>query len=291
MPTNILTKNDAIVEYNNKVMGTNRIKYPTYVTTLAGNNTDHYTGQLKTSAKKTISYDVTGKFPEDLLAETLKAASNTLPQANAAPKEFTYYREPKVVEFVLSNIQSVDTTNIEAGILNRLLMQYDLEAWAGSNGNTGIWTNDNAVELDPTVKTISSASDVLAVVGSLLTEMAIYHGVREANYPEITLSYTPDIAALLKKPIGTTTSLGGTLLSQAYEGMKREEVPSLLGADSHISLTYRPSANFHHGGMPAVYSTEDGAHGLSKSILFAYETAAMELEAKGAYCYQKTKVS
>ncbi len=245
--------------------------------------------QLRQASVIHINYDVTGSFPEQKFAEALTPATTELAQAHAKPIEFKYHRQPTHVEFSLSNMQDVSDVNINAGILNRMLMQYDFEQFHGAHGNAGMFNNDKSVQHDSVAVEIGTIADVFAVVEALYLEMSVL-GVTEADYPNITLSYSSDVAALLRKPItissGSITT-GRSELSTAYSGMVQKEVPNVLQAGSHISLAYRPAITNHRASLPGIYSKANGdVHGLTQVTLFTYESAANEIESKGTYVYQ-----
>ncbi|KIP71397.1 hypothetical protein SN11_16805 [Vibrio harveyi] len=293
MATNIVVKSKVERKYNAKVMGSNKITYLPYTANLAANDENYSDGKLKQATTISISYDVAGKFPEQKFAEALTPATTELAQAHALESQFAYHRQPTHVEFTLSNMQDVNDVNINAGILNRMLMQYDYEHFHGSYGNAGMFKNENSIELDTTAVSITSIQDVFVMIESLYTEMAAKLGLTESDYGSITLSYTSDIAAIIRKPIvvsGTSVTTGKVQISAAYEGMNQKEVPSILQTGSHMSMTYRPNVTNHHGSIPGIYSKANGdAHGLTQKTLFTYETASNEIEGKGAYVYQKTE--
>lgn len=294
MATNVVCASKVERRYNAKIMGSNKRTYVPYTANLAGTDENYSDGKLKQASIIHINYDVTGKFPEEKFAEALTPATTEFAQAHARPIEFQYHRQPTHVEFRLSNMQDVNDVNINAGILNRLLMQYDYEHFHGAYGNAGMMTNKNAVEADSTVVGVSDLSGVLTVVGALYEEMAMYLGIGEAEHTQMTLSYTSDIAAIMRKPItasGGDVVTGKSAVMRAYDNIVFKEVPTHLGAESHISLAYRPSINNHHGSVPGIYSQELKDHKLVQKSLFTYESAANEIESKGAYCYQKTETA
>ncbi|HIF5796788.1 hypothetical protein [Vibrio parahaemolyticus] len=295
MATNIVVKSKVERKYNARVMGSNKLTYIPYTPNLAANDINYSDGKLKQASTISINYDVAGKFPEQKFAEALTPATTELAQAHAKEVSFTYHRQPTHVEFTLSNMQDVSDVNINAGILNRMLMQYDYEHFHGAHGNAGMFNNSNSVELDSTVVAIASMAEVFKVIEALYSQMAVELGVTEADYPNITLSYTSDIASIIRKPLvisGDSVTTGKTQISSAYAGMVQKEVPSVIRTGSHISLTYRPAVNNHHGSIPGIYSKADGdAHGLTQKTLFTYESAANEIEGYGAYVYQKTSTA
>lgn len=292
MATNILAKSKVERQYNAKIMGSNKLSYIPYTSNLAGDKVNHFDGKLRQSSVVYINWDVaSGKFPEEQLADALTPATTNLAQVSGKEVEFAYHRQPFHVEFTLSNMQDVNDVNINAGILNRLLMQYDYAAFHGSNGNLGMFENPNSIELDTSPVATDDLAAIITVIDSLLSEMAIKYGIRESEYPNITLSYTSDVAAIIRKPITMAAGniiTGKSTIQSTYGGMRHEEVPPVLGAESHISLAYRPGINNHAGALPALYSSANGdAHGLTKKNLFIFDSSANEIEGKGAYVYQK----
>ncbi|MGD1335044.1 hypothetical protein ACP6H1_21755 [Vibrio harveyi] len=293
MATNIVVKSKVERKYNAKVMGSNKLTYMPYTASLASDDTNYSDGKLRQASVISINYDVAGKFPEQKFAEALTPATTELAQAHAKETQFTYHRQPTHVEFTLSNMQDVNDVNINAGILNRLLMQYDYEHFHGAYGNSGLFKNPNSIEYDDKVVEVNSMAEVFAIIEALYVEMSTQLGVTEADYPNITLSYSSDVATIIRKPLviaSTSVTTGKTQIASAYPNMVQKEVPNVLNAGSHISMTYRPNVNNHHGSIPAIFSKADGdAHGLTQKTLFTYESASNEIEGKGAYVYQKTQ--
>ncbi|GLT13900.1 hypothetical protein [Vibrio algivorus] len=288
MRTNLVCKSKVERKYNTQVMGSNKITYTPYTAGLAANEQNYSDGKLRQGSVIHIGYDVSGDFPEQKFAEALTPATTELAQAHAKSVEFGYHRQPSHIEFSLSNLQDVSDVNINAGILNRMLMQYDYEHFHGKYGNAGMFNNEKSIQLDSTVFEISSITDVFTIIESLYQEMGIL-GITEADYPNITMSYSSDVAALIRKPIaisGSSITTGRNEIQSAYSGMVLKEVPMHLQAGQHISLTYRPAITNHHASLPGIYSKEEGDHGMHMKTLFTYESASNEIEAKGAYVYQ-----
>lgn len=288
MRTNLVCKSKVERRYNTQVMGSNKITYNPYTASLAANEQNYSDGKLRQGSVIHIGYDVAGEFPEQKFAEALTPATTELAQAHAKSMEFNYQRQPSHIEFSLSNLQDVSDVNINAGILNRMLMQYDYEHFHGKYGNAGMFNNDKSIQLDSTVFEISSIADVFTIIESLYQEMGIL-GITEADYPNITMSYSSDVAALIRKPIavsGSSITTGRNEIQSAYSGMVLKEVPMHIQAGQHISLAYRPAITNHHASLPGIYSKEEGDHGMYMKTLFTYESASNEIEAKGAYVYQ-----
>ncbi|CAH1521286.1 Whole genome shotgun sequence [Vibrio owensii] len=290
MRTNLVCKSKVERRYNAKVVGSNKLTYVPYTPSLAANEENYSDGQLRQSEILHINYDVTGAFPEKQFAQALTPTTTELAQAHAKPIEFSYKRQPTHVEFSISNLQDVSDVNINAGILNRMLMQYDYEMFNGKYGNAGMFNSANSVEVDDQVFAISTIADVFIVIEALHAEMSIL-GITESDYPRITLSYSSDVAALLRKPISVSSgamTTGRSEIAAAYPNMTQKEVPNVLGAGSHLSLAWRSGITNHHASLPGIYSKQEGDHGLSMKTLFTYESAANQIEEKAGYVYQKT---
>lgn len=294
MATNIITKGKVERKYNGAVMGSNKLTYNPYTSNLAANTVSYYDGKLRQSSVVHINYDLNGKFPEEEFAEALTPSSTEYTQASGREVEFSYHRQPVHVEFTLSNMQEVNDVNINAGILNRMLMQYDREHFLGKFGNAGMFNNKNSIEHDSSKPIpVNNLSELIALIDVLYNEMSTYYGIRESEYPSITLSYSSDVASIIRKPITTSSDnvvTGKSVVNETYKGMTHEEVPTIIGAGSHVSLTYRPAINNHRSALPGIYSHANGdAHGLTKKTLFTYESAANEVEGKGGYVFQRTE--
>lgn len=288
MATNVLSRNEAAVEQNNAVTGSNRLRYMGYVNHLIGGEINKSTGQLEESTTKQVEYDVLQKFPDDILAEVLKSSATEFPQVQAQGKEFKYCKTALVVEFVLSNIQGIkNTSNIEAGILNQLLMQYDAQTYTGALGNYGFTDNPNKVEL--AAQDMTTAAGITAAIGLALKEMKKI-GIRKTDYNQIAVGISTEIADIWDQvDAGNANGMTiGNIVEAAYPDISFDEIPEVISdqmglANGYLEVAYRPMIEIWHGARPAIYDTEERRYGLEKGTLFAFETAGIKIEEKGAY--------
>lgn len=294
MSTNVVSRPREVLRMNDEIAGANRLRYSPYASRLAGtgNQTDYWDGKFKQERHVIVNFDVAAdNFVGTTLAEALTPATTEFAQAHARPKEFAYNRTPLTVEVRLSNLQDTPLLNIKAGMIRRLDQEFDNLILTGGYGNAGLWELPESVELDSTEPMIiSNYSDISTIVALMFAQAQNCFGM-EPPASEVTLSVTPFVMGILRTPIPSLNMTGLSALKQAYEDITIETVPIGAGLAEHISMAVRPMINLHHGLLPELYNEEETEHGLGKSLLFAFETAALELEDLGAYIYQKVQIS
>lgn len=280
MTTNILTKDQEIVEINNAVVGSARLRYNPYIRHCIGNEDDHYDGQLREKIHKTVDYVVAQGFPEDKFAEAITSAATEFAQAQGKTVSSVYNRLPIVIEFVVSELQDVSVNNVYAGILNNMLKQFDRLAYNGGYGNKGINGNANVTIL-PTVS-VTDVPSILSAVSKGYAELRKV-GVRKSDYSGVAVGMTSGVASFLDSNMIETES-GMSLLENTYKDSEIDEIPvTVYGITTeYIELYFRPMITIEHGAVPSVYSQESRNHGLDMSTLFAFESMAIKIEEKGA---------
>lgn len=280
MPANILYRNDEMLESNNAIYGTNKVRYMPFINKIIGSEVNHSNGQLGEMTIKEIGYDLTQKFPESKLAEVIKATSTELAQANAHSREFSYTKTVLGVEFIMSNLKNANMSNVEAGILNELNKQYDVDGYSGSLGNKGVSNN-------PMLVTHSQAIDVTDIdklISAISTGRKLlkeWLDITDGDFANVLMGYSSGVSDVLDQKSGDVT--GRKMITETFPTMQMEEMPKFItGANQYIEFYYKPMLKMHHGAAPSKYNTESGAHGLSSSSLFVYESVGIEAEAKGA---------
>lgn len=282
MPTNILYKDSLMEEENNRIYGSNRIRYIPWVNRIVGAEVNKSSGRLEEANYKQVNYDVLQRFPQDKVAEAIKASSTELAQIDAKPGEFNYNRLPVGVEFVMSNLKQANMANVEAGIINELNKQFDNEAYVGSYGNTGIDNNPN--KIDHASVAVSDMKTFLQAVNSGIQGMKNALGLTDSDLNNVLVGYTSKVSETLNNIYADSTT-GRKIFDDTFPALAKDEIPAALydaSTTQYIELYYRPMLTQHHGSAPGLYNREPGKHGLSQSSLFTYETVAVEAEAKGA---------
>lgn len=270
-------------EQNDRIYGSNRIRYMPWVNKIVGAEVNKSSGRLEEANYKQVNYDVLQRFPLDKVAEAIKASSTELAQVDAKPGEFNYNRLPVGVEFVMSNLKQANMANVEAGIINELNKQFDNEAYVGSYGNTGIANNPNMITASAPIA-VSDMKTFLGAVNTALQGMKDALGLTDSDMGEILIGYTSKVSALLNNIYADSTT-GRKIFNDTYPEPSKDEIPQSLydgKTIQYIELYYRPMLTQHHGAAPGLYNREPGKHGLSQSSLFTYESVAIEAEAKGA---------
>lgn len=279
MSTNILYRDDEQLRSNDAIYGTNKVRYMPWIHRIIGAERNHSNGKLGELSIKEIGYDLAGKFPDQKLAEVIKASSTELAQANAVPREFKYNKSVLAVEFVMSNLKDANMSNVEAGILNELLKQYDVEGYKGSLGNVGITNN-------PMLETTNAQAS--ATIDALLAAIAVGQsamkdalGITDDDFSSVMLGYSSKVSDILKLRSGDIT--GRKIVSDTYANLDMQEIPKIItNTTEYLEFYYKPMLTLHHGASPSKYNTEETGHGLKKSSLFVYESVGIESESKGA---------
>ncbi|CAH9011436.1 conserved hypothetical protein [Vibrio phage 236O40-1] len=282
MPTNILYKDQVMEEQNDRIYGSNRIRYMPWVNKIVGAEVNKSSGRLEEADYKQVNYDVLQKFPLDKVAEAIKASSTELAQVEAKPGEFNYTRLPIGVEFVMSNLKQANMANVEAGIINELNKQFDNEAYVGSYGNTGVANNPNMVTL--AAVSVTDMKTFLGAVNTGLQAQKDALGLTDSDMGDVLIGYTSKVSELLNN-ISADSVTGRKIFNDTYPDPSKDEIPTALydgKTIQFIELYYRPMLTQHHGAAPGLYNREPGKHGLSQSSLFTYESVAIEAESKGA---------
>lgn len=287
MATNVISRPVHILKINDEVAGLNKGKYRPYGSRLAGvgNAIDHWSGRLEMNTLISVTYDVSRGAFETPLGEALTPATTELAQVSATTREYSYTRTPIHVEVKLSNMQGVPSANIKAGIIRELDQHWDRLLFQGGYGNSPLWDLPQALTNSDVVQ-FSTYEEIAEVVGDLFNKAATIHGT-EPQSDLVTLSFSHNVMRVLRKPVPQLKITGVQVLQEAYKGVEIETVPIGVGLPDHVSLSFRPFIKVHHGLLPEVYSEVEGTHGITTSILFVFETPAIELEDDGAYIYQR----
>ncbi len=281
MPATILYRDDEMLEENNDIRGSNRIRYMPWINRIIGAEQNKSDGTLKEADYKEISYDALQKFPEDQLAKILKPAQTEISTVDLKATEFTFNKVAVGVQMIISNLKNVNTSNAKASIMNSLLKQWDFGGYTGTHGNLGVAGNPNVVTLSSAA--ITDMKSLLATIGLGISEMKKEEnlGITDNELSSVLIGYTGKVSAMLKNVFldGTT---GKALLEAALPEPEKGEIPvTLAGSTEYLELYYKPMITQWHGAVPSQYATEQGKFGLSEDALFTYETVALELEEKG----------
>lgn len=278
MSASILTKTKKIVTINAGIYGSNRLRHNPYINHCCGAEINHSNGKLKKQSIETITYDVNEKFPEDKIAQLFSAGSSELAQVTASSDSFQFTINPLLTEFVVQTAEDTATTNVSAGILNSLLKQWDKAAYIGS-ANVGITNNP---------KLVTTAAQAVTDLPSLLAAFDVAGvelknlGLRQSDFSSVSIGYTSGLSSVFNGNFGASLKPNAEIINAKFGGGS-DEIPTFCsGAGKYIELYYRPMITLHHGVIPSLYSTEDGAHKLTISNLFAMETCAVEIEERGA---------
>lgn len=278
MPSNILYKDETMLESNDSIYGTNKVRYQPWINRIVSMETNHSNGSLGEMSIKEVGYDLTQKFPEDKLAQVIKATSTELAQATADSREFNYTKTVLGVEFVMSNLKNANMSNVEAGILNELMKQYDVDGYGGSLGNKGI--ANNPFKVDIASKAITDIDSLIAAISAGRKELKAQLDITDRDFNDVLVGYTSGVSDILDKKSGDVT--GRKMVTDTFPLGEMDEMPKFIsGDDQYLEFYYKPMLKLHHGAAPSKYNTESGKHGLSSSSLFVYESVGIEGEALG----------
>lgn len=280
MPSNILARNDTMYQQNNGLYGSNRITYIPNVMGLAGNVKAYTTGKLTEGKHATVNYDVAQKFPQEGIAEALKPTQTELKQIHALPSSFEYVQYAHAVELVVSNLVNVDTTNVRAGIINNMNMEWDSYVFHGDGlKNNGYANHPKAYKYStPDALTWDT---LIRETNAALTRIKEKSGLTSTELARITFAYDSTVAALLNQFATGEAVTQMEKFMKLFPNMEMVELPSTLLVHKGFLMILREMVTLHHASIPGLYSTEEGAHGMSESSVFTYESAAVELEIDG----------
>lgn len=281
MPSNILARNDTMYQQNNAVYGSNRITYTPNVMGLAGNTKSYNAGKLQEGKHTTVTYDVAQKFPQEGFAEALKATQTELAQIHGLSSSFEYVQYAHAAELVVSNLINADETNVQAGIINNMNMEWDSYVFHGDGlKNNGYanhpkaykYTTPDALTWDTLVREANNA----------LTRIKEKSGITSTELARITFAYDASVAGILNQFATGETVTQMEKFMKLFPNMEMVELPSTLLQHKGFLMLLREMVTLHHASIPGLYSSEDGKHGMSKSYVFTYESASVELEIDGA---------
>ncbi|AUR98969.1 hypothetical protein NVP1259O_07 [Vibrio phage 1.259.O._10N.286.48.F4] len=288
MPSNILYSNDQMLEENNAIYGTNKVRYVPWINRVVSTETNHSNGSLGEVSVKEVGYDLTQKFPENKLAQVIKATSTELAQANANPRSFEYHKTVMGVEFVISNLKNANMSNVEAGILNELMKQYDVDGYNGSLGNQGI--ENNAMLVATSEMTVTDIDSLMLAIGAGRKALKANTDITDQDFSDVLVGYTDGISDILDLKSGDIT--GRKMVSDTFPLGEMAEMPKFISDGAqYLELYYKPMLKMHHGAAPSKYNTDAGSHGLSSKSLFVYESVGVEAESKGAIIRVPVKFS
>ena len=284
MAASVLTQNRASTEINNALYGSNRLQaYECYIHHCIGAAVNHSSGSLDEVDKKTLTYDVNEKFPDQQIAEYFSAGASELSQLTASAKSFAFSINPLVVEFIIKSSQSANHTNSKATALRRLLEQYDASAYIGFGGNQGIANNGGLVTLGEQAASAATNIDKLIDAVNLGIDSLKNIGLRDSDLADVSLGYTSQLSKIFNAFSDATKTHQNKEVIKKLAGGGCQEIPSTCaGGGKYIELYARQLITLHHGAIPSVYNVEKGPHGLTENILFAFETTAIEAQEAGA---------
>ncbi|MBG7617730.1 MAG: hypothetical protein IZT57_05105, partial [Chloroflexi bacterium] len=136
-----MTQDQDMITANEALYGTTKITYNPISLGLAGSEALHDVGSLQERSHTSISYNLAENFPSDQIASALKPTMTELAQVTAVSSEFKFCQFAKGVEFKLSNLNGISSTNIEAGINKELWKEWDAMVFDGMAGNEGFRGN------------------------------------------------------------------------------------------------------------------------------------------------------
>lgn len=283
MPATILYRDDEMLEKNDEVMGSNRIRYMPWVNGIIGGEKNHSDGTLKEADYKDITFDAVQKFPEDQLAKILKPAQTEIATVDMNSKEFRYTRVVQGVKMVISNLRENNTVNAKASIMNSLFKQWDYMAYVGAYGNLGI--KDNPSQVTAASVAITDIKTLITAISAGIEAMKKAIDITDNELGQVKIGYTANVSTVLAE-IFSDGSTGRDLLMKAFPQPERGEIPSSISdlygdGAQFVEIYYKPMITQHHGAIPSEYANEDGEFGLSKKTLFTFESVGFELEEKG----------
>lgn len=281
MKSNVMSRDVNIITQADAVYGSNRMTYTPLSIGLAGNTKSYDAGKLEEKTHTTVNYDVAQKFPQDGLAEALKATQTELKQVHGVSSEFQYVQYASGVEFNISNMAGVDPVNIRAGITNNLAKEWDTAVFYGDGLNNHGYVNHPKATIYTSPAALSFAT-LVAEMQKAVTNIKGISDVTSSNLARVRFVHDSEIAAILDVYEAGATQTNREKLEKLFPGMPMEEAPQHLLNGGKFLMVLSEMVTLHHASLPGLYATEAGKYGLSESSLFTYESTAVELEIAGA---------
>lgn len=281
MKSNVMARDAAIIKQNDEIYGSNKMTYRPLSIGLAGNTKSYDSGKLEEKTHTTVNYNVAQGFPQDAMAEALKATQTELKQVHGVSSEFQYVQYASGLEFSISNMTGINPVNIRAGITNNLSKEWDAAAWFGD----GLNNHGYAGHPDGNVRTVPDALTFATLVTRMqesLGEIKDISDVTSDDLGRVRFVYDSEIAALLDKYETGQNQTNREKLEKLFPGMPMEEAPKLLLNGGKYLMVLSEMVTLHHASMPGLYATDVGKYGMSESSLFTYESTAVELEVAGS---------
>lgn len=286
MNSDIMSIDNQLVTQNNGIYGSNRINYILFVMGLCGAVKTYATNGLAPACHKSVTYDLAQEFPEDQLTAALLSTQTELPQVQGIPNTFEYAQSAEAVEFIISSLAGVDTTNVDAGIIKQMLRKYDYQSWEGANGNVGFKTNANTT-ITLAVANDGSYAAFKTALDSAIQRMRADIGLTREQWSSTTVAFNEPISVMLGDTVAGSDLSNWEKLNKAYPEIMFRELPDNLQDNSLpvFTVSYAPMLTFHRASIPSKYNEERGKHGLSVENLYCFESMAVEVEESGAAQY------
>lgn len=281
MKSNVMARDAAIIKQNDEIYGSNKMTYRPLSIGLAGNTKSYDSGKLEEKTHTTVNYNVAQGFPQDAMAEALKATQTELKQVHGVSSEFQYVQYASGLEFSISNMTGINPVNIRAGITNNLSKEWDAAAWFGD----GLNNHGYAGHPDGNVRTVPDALTFATLVTRMQESLGNIKDISDVTSDDlgrVRLVYDSEIAALLDKYETGQNQTNREKLEKLFPGMPMEEAPKLLLNGGKYLMVLSEMVTLHHASMPGLYATDVGKYGMSESSLFTYESTAVELEVAGS---------
>lgn len=281
MKSNVMARDAAIIKQNDEIYGSNRMTYRPISIGLAGNTKSYDSGKFEEKTHTTVNYDVAQKFPQEAMAEALKATQTELKQVHAVSSEFQYAQYASGLEFSISNMTGVDPLNIRAGITNNMSKEWDAAAWFGDGLNNYGYVGHPLAN----IATVPEALTFDSLVVRMQERLGNIKGISDVTSDDLArvrLVYDSEIAALLDKYEAGSNQTNREKLEKLFPGMPMEEAAKILLSGGKFIMVLSEVVTLHHASLPGLYATEPGKYKMSESSLFTYESTSVELEIAGA---------
>ncbi|AUR91869.1 hypothetical protein NVP1166O_08 [Vibrio phage 1.166.O._10N.261.51.C7] len=280
MGSNVVVKDNELIETNNGLYGTPRLGMVTPIITQYARNTQAYGGELQNAEHKKLIWDLVQRFPAEQLAKLVNGTATEIAQANVTRKQFEYLRRAFLVNIEYSNLdKNVDKTQPQARMLSELWKQYDFLGYNGFFGNTGVVNNPNITDrstvANPTLDLV-----IEEIYGQIAAMRSI--GYNGSDLSLLTVAIDSTTQSSLGTIQGASDGSDWKKLQNEFQGVNFQLLPDYLGRGGRIETALTPLVTHHHASMPSLYNNYDSIDGLTNYNMFALETSAIELEEKGA---------
>lgn len=286
----ILFRDNAILRQNNAIFGTGKLPYNPYVLSIFGSMISYRNGNLLGDQTYTVNSVDFAHGSTEKLAKVMKNLQTEFQQVQGIEKVFNYNKQSVSFEHKVGNLKQANLLTVQAKAVNNLLRHWDHSTYNQSFGNTGMTGSPNRLKVENVP--VSDIQTLLVAINEGFTTMKEALNITDNDISSVVVGYTAGISNILRQSSLTGDTSGMQVIRSAFPNITFAEIPKdVASGNEYLELNYKPLINLHASNMPSLYAMEDRDYGTVKAMLFAFETATLELEEVGAVVKVETVIS